>query len=140
MSPASPAGGATACPAPCWSSCCPVSARPWGLGLPARASFRLCSDTSAGVVQLAKQAGLLSDTGMTTAYYSHPSSLAHDMGTGHPECPQRLQAVARGLADADLERRLVARTPTALASDWLQRLHDPAYIDALVAAVPEQGL
>ncbi|HLQ85684.1 MAG TPA: histone deacetylase family protein [Salinisphaeraceae bacterium] len=77
---------------------------------------------------------------MTTAYYSHPSSLAHDMGTGHPECPQRLQAVARGLADADLERRLVARTPTALASDWLQRLHDPAYIDALVAAVPEQGL
>lgn len=30
---------------------------------------------------------------MTTAYFSHPDCQAHDMGPGHPECPQRLGAI-----------------------------------------------
>jgi acetoin utilization deacetylase AcuC-like enzyme len=30
---------------------------------------------------------------MTTAFYSHPDCRRHDMGTGHPECPQRLDAI-----------------------------------------------
>jgi len=46
---------------------------------------------------------------MTTAYYTHPDCRAHDMGRGHPECPQRLDAIndhllATGL-DVVLERR-----------------------------------
>ena len=41
----------------------------------------------------------------TTAYFSHPDCLAHDMGPGHPECPERLDAIsdrlhASGLMDA----------------------------------------
>ena len=45
---------------------------------------------------------------MTTAIYSHPDCKAHDMGRGHPECPQRLDAIddyllASGL-DVALER------------------------------------
>ena len=43
---------------------------------------------------------------MTTAFYSHPECRGHDMGRGHPECPQRLDAItdhllATGLADTD---------------------------------------
>ena len=30
---------------------------------------------------------------MTTAFYSHPECRGHDMGDGHPECPQRLDAI-----------------------------------------------
>ena len=45
---------------------------------------------------------------MTTAFYSHPECRGHDMGRGHPECPQRLDAIddyllATGL-DVALER------------------------------------
>ncbi len=46
---------------------------------------------------------------MPTAYYSHPDCRGHDMGRGHPECAQRLDAIddyllATGL-DVALERR-----------------------------------
>lgn len=77
---------------------------------------------------------------MTTAYYSHPSSLAHDMGFGHPECPLRLRAVTRGLADAGLDRKLLAPEVVPVAADWLKCIHDDGYVDAIVAAIPEQGL
>ena len=41
---------------------------------------------------------------MTTAYFSHADCRGHDMGRGHPECPERLAAIddhfiATGLAD-----------------------------------------
>ena len=46
---------------------------------------------------------------MTTAFYTHPDCRGHDMGAGHPECPERLDAIedlllATGLGAA-LERR-----------------------------------
>ena len=46
---------------------------------------------------------------MSTAFYSHSDCRRHDMGAGHPECPQRLDAIddfllASGL-DIALERR-----------------------------------
>ena len=31
---------------------------------------------------------------MPTAYYSHADCRRHEMGEGHPECPQRLDAIA----------------------------------------------
>jgi acetoin utilization deacetylase AcuC-like enzyme len=30
---------------------------------------------------------------MTTAIYCHTDCLAHEMGSWHPECPARLQAI-----------------------------------------------
>ena len=30
---------------------------------------------------------------MSTAFISHPDCRRHDMGAGHPECPQRLDAI-----------------------------------------------
>jgi len=46
---------------------------------------------------------------MSTAFFSHPDCRRHDMGPGHPECPQRLGAIddyllKHGLLDA-LDRR-----------------------------------
>ena len=68
---------------------------------------------------------------MTTAYYSHPECRGHDMGRGHPECPQRLDAIddyllATGL-DVALERHdapLVDLGDVALA-------HNSGYVGEL---------
>jgi Deacetylases, including yeast histone deacetylase and acetoin utilization protein len=35
-----------------------------------------------------------------TAYLTHPVCLQHDMGAGHPECPQRLSAINDALVHA----------------------------------------
>ena len=40
---------------------------------------------------------------MTTAFYSHPDCRGHDMGRGHPECPQRLDAIDDYLLATGLE-------------------------------------
>jgi acetoin utilization deacetylase AcuC-like enzyme len=65
---------------------------------------------------------------MTTGYFTHPACRRHDMGPGHPECPQRLTAIedhlrAQGL-DAVLEPR---EAPEALSSQ-LDRAHDTNYV------------
>src|SRR4029450_12106725 len=70
---------------------------------------------------------------MTTAFYSHPDCRRHDMGRGHPECPQRLDAIddyllAHGLGDAvePREAPLVALSDLALAhsSGYVAELRD----------------
>jgi acetoin utilization deacetylase AcuC-like enzyme len=68
---------------------------------------------------------------MTTAFYSHADCRGHDMGDGHPECPQRLDAIddyliASGLADA-LERR---EAPVVAMED-LGRAHESRYVGEL---------
>jgi acetoin utilization deacetylase AcuC-like enzyme len=66
---------------------------------------------------------------MTTAFFSHPDCRKHDMGTGHPECPARLDAIedhliAVGLADI-VERHDDA--PLASVKD-LEHAHDRGYL------------
>jgi len=59
-------------------------------------------------------------TTMSTAIYSHPDCLRHDMGDWHPESPSRLQAIEDQLIlarlDGLLERRLapLAEVPAVL--------------------------
>jgi acetoin utilization deacetylase AcuC-like enzyme len=75
---------------------------------------------------------------MVTRIYTHPACLTHDMGMGHPESPARLTSVLAAL-----------RTPEFAALDWaeapkaefaqIMRAHPPAYIEGMLAAVPEQG-
>ncbi|MDL2337249.1 MAG: histone deacetylase family protein [Pseudomonadota bacterium] len=70
---------------------------------------------------------------MSTAFFSHADCRTHDMGPGHPECPQRLDAIddhllAVGL-DIALERReapLVSLSDVALAhgSGYVAQLED----------------
>ncbi|MET1116064.1 MAG: histone deacetylase family protein [Comamonas sp.] len=66
-----------------------------------------------------------------TGYFSHRDCWKHEMGPGHPECPQRLDAIDDrllicGVADA-LEQR---EAPAAALAD-IARAHDGAYLQAL---------
>jgi acetoin utilization deacetylase AcuC-like enzyme len=76
---------------------------------------------------------------LTTILYSHDDCLGHDTGAGHPERPARLEAVERALGQAefaDLERR---DAPTG-ERDQITRVHAPAFVDHVFAAMPSQGL
>ena len=54
---------------------------------------------------------------MSTVFYSHPACRLHDMGHGHPECPQRLDAITDHLLASGLDVALDFReAPEALRS------------------------
>jgi acetoin utilization deacetylase AcuC-like enzyme len=62
-----------------------------------------------------------------TGYFTHPDCRRHDMGRGHPECPERLDAIedrllASGVGDA-LERREAPLASTELIELAHERMH-----------------
>lgn len=68
-----------------------------------------------------------SDT--TTAYFTDAACLEHDMGDGHPECPERLVAIENMLkAHPELNARLVRRQAPAIDARWLRLAHEAGYI------------
>ncbi|HKI13589.1 MAG TPA: histone deacetylase family protein [Roseiarcus sp.] len=76
---------------------------------------------------------------MTTLVISHPACLAHDMGEGHPERPDRLRAVERAFESEVFQMLARDAAPRADLSA-IERVHPKEYIDAIRAATPKQGL
>jgi acetoin utilization deacetylase AcuC-like enzyme len=64
--------------------------------------------------------------------------LAHRPGTGHPESPERLQAVLDALDAAALGLDRHAATEAAVAD--LERLHPADHVARILAAAPDSGL
>jgi len=76
---------------------------------------------------------------MTTLYYSHPDFQLHDTGMGHPESADRLKSIEQALA-ASAFSDLVRPLPPLGSKQQISLIHTPTYIDAVLAAVPAQGL
>ncbi|HVF64829.1 MAG TPA: histone deacetylase family protein [Casimicrobiaceae bacterium] len=74
------------------------------------------------------------------AFITHPSCLLHDMGPHHPECPERLAAIADRLLASGLDSRLERFAAPAATREQLERVHSAAYVDAIEAAAPSSGL
>jgi acetoin utilization deacetylase AcuC-like enzyme len=75
---------------------------------------------------------------LTTLLISHPACLAHDMGEGHPERPDRLRAVERALESEVFQTLARDAAPRAeLAA--IARVHPLLYIEAIRAAAPSHG-
>lgn len=77
---------------------------------------------------------------MPTAYITHPSSLLHDMGPYHPECPDRLLAIGDRLISAGLDGYLQHREAPAATHEQLARVHGEGYLATLEAESPASGL
>lgn len=77
---------------------------------------------------------------MHTAYITHPECLRHDMGHQHPESPSRLNAISDRLHAAHLFDYLLHQEAPLAHRSHLARVHDPAYIDAIEAASPYEGM
>ncbi len=75
---------------------------------------------------------------MTTQLFHHASSARHDTGQGHPERPERIRAVMEALSD-DAFAGLGRREAPEAEPDQLARAHPASFVDALLAAVPEEG-
>ena len=70
-----------------------------------------------------------------TAILASPLSARHDTGPGHPERAARIEAIERRLASSGLLG--VAERVEAPAAEprWLERVHDPAYVAGVGAAI-----
>ena len=77
---------------------------------------------------------------MPTAYITHPDCLKHDMGPLHPECPQRLSAIADQLLVSGLLPYLQQHDAPLATLEQLTRVHTQKYIAYLQQQAPTEGL
>ena len=78
-------------------------------------------------------------SGMATAFITHPECLKHDMGAGHPECPQRLGAIEDQLIASGVGAHLARYEAPLVSDEQLARVHPLEYVRAVRAAAPETG-
>jgi acetoin utilization deacetylase AcuC-like enzyme len=71
--------------------------------------------------------------------FTHPSSLEHEAGPGHPESPERVRAILRALRASDLAGRLSFEEAPAADRAALERAHPAAYLDHLEAVARAGG-
>jgi acetoin utilization deacetylase AcuC-like enzyme len=66
-----------------------------------------------------------------TGYFTHPDCRRHDMGRGHPECPQRLDAIEDRLIASGLDIALDRREAPLAATNQLELAHDRMHVAAI---------
>lgn len=73
------------------------------------------------------------------AYITHPIFSRHEMGQGHPECPQRLDAIHDHLVGQGLMDYVHTHTARAATDEELLRAHSQQHLDNLAFHAPTQG-
>ncbi len=76
---------------------------------------------------------------MTTLLLTHESYLTHDTGSHHPECPERLSSVLKGL-DQTVFSGLTRESAPRAEKDVMSLAHPGEYVAQILAAVPPEGL
>lgn len=79
---------------------------------------------------------------MTTLLYTHPSSLAHDTGPGHPEQQARAKTLYAAFDREEQEGRFQAverREAPKASREQLELIHDSQFVEAVLSAVPDEG-
>ena len=75
---------------------------------------------------------------MTTAFYSHPICIEHEPGPQHPQNGGRLRAIEVALAEPAFEDLMRVEAPKT-DPEVIHLVHDPAYVEKIFEAVPEEG-
>ena len=76
---------------------------------------------------------------MSTSYITHADCLKHEMGAGHPECPERLTAVNEHMKTSGLLDKLRVLEAPLASPDDLKRVHRPEYVDLIFENAPADG-
>ena len=74
-----------------------------------------------------------------TLLISHPSSLGHDNGPGHPERADRIRVIERTF-ESEIFQLLPREFAPELDYDALLRVHPADYVESIRAAAPAEGL
>jgi len=76
---------------------------------------------------------------MASAYITHPSSLLHEMGPDHPDCPSRVSVVHDALLSNGLLDFMIPFTAPAATLEQVERVHSALYVAELCAGAPASG-
>jgi acetoin utilization deacetylase AcuC-like enzyme len=68
---------------------------------------------------------------VTTGVVWHPACRLHDPGLGHPERPERIEAVLAALRAPDMTAEVDWAEATPATRDQVERVHPTGYLDAL---------
>ena len=77
---------------------------------------------------------------MTTAFITHRDCWQHDMGSHHPECPDRLGAINDRLIAAGLDLYLVYHDAPLATTEQLLRAHTRSHIELIEKTAPSHGI
>lgn len=69
---------------------------------------------------------------MTTAFYSHPECRGHDTGRGHPECAERMDAIADHMIATGLDRLVEPREAPLVELTDIVLAHEAGHVDDVV--------
>ena len=76
---------------------------------------------------------------MTTAFITHNDCLKHDMGSYHPECPDRLTAIEDQLIASGIGQYLRRYEAGEATDEQLERVHPADYIRLIRDTAPQHG-
>jgi acetoin utilization deacetylase AcuC-like enzyme len=76
---------------------------------------------------------------MRVAYLSHPSSSLHEMGDGHPECPDRVRVISDRLLTSGLLDLLEPVEAPPATREQLLRAHTGLHVSEIEARSPIKG-
>jgi acetoin utilization deacetylase AcuC-like enzyme len=76
---------------------------------------------------------------MPCAWITHRECLLHEMGQGHPECPERLDAISDHLLAQGIMSLLIPYDAPEATLEQLERAHTAHHVTEILAASPSQG-
>ena len=76
----------------------------------------------------------------TTAFITHRDCQLHDMGSHHPECPQRLTAINDHLIAQGIDAYFVYHDAPLATFEQLLRVHPASHLERIKRASPEHGV
>lgn len=76
---------------------------------------------------------------MTTCIFTSNSSIKHDTGPGHPECPERIPAILTGLKKIQ-SQKLIWREIRSFDEKYIELTHSKKYLEKINQSFPKEDL
>ena len=76
---------------------------------------------------------------MTTCIFTADSSIQHDTGPGHPECPERIPSIINGLKRIQ-SKNLIWKDVGSFDEKYIKLTHSEKYLEKINQSFPKEGL
>ncbi|NBQ00022.1 MAG: histone deacetylase family protein [Proteobacteria bacterium] len=76
---------------------------------------------------------------MTTCIFTADSSVQHDTGPGHPECPERIPSIINGLKKIQ-SKKLIWKNVRSFDDQYIKLTHSEKYFEKINQSFPNEGL
>ena len=76
---------------------------------------------------------------MTTCIFTSNSSIKHDTGPGHPECPERIPAILNGLKKIQ-SQKLIWKEIGSFDKKYIELTHSQKYLEKINQSFPKEDL